>query len=69
MLQQTILDGEVLGEIAWRGLKEINAVLLLGLVERKYSSQPFFLFQKILYIRKSLEVTANWQTPDPWIIL
>lgn len=69
MLQQTILDREVFGEIAWRGLKEINILLLLGLVEHKYSSQTFFLFQKILYSRKSLETTTNWQTADPRIIL
>lgn len=69
MLQQTILDRHTLGQIAWRGLTEINATLLLGLVEHKYSSQPFFLFQNILRTRKSLEVTANWQTPDPRIIL
>jgi len=38
-----------LWEIIWRVLKEINAILLLGLVEHKYSSQPFLLlFQEIL---------------------
>lgn len=42
------MDREVFGEIAWRGLKEISALFLLGLVEHKYSSQTFSLFQKIL---------------------
>lgn len=55
MLQQTILDREIFGEIAWRGLKEINILLLLGLVEHKYSSQTFFLFQKFCTLGKALK--------------